>query len=102
MKKNPKFNFDLVLVNDQKMRALNKRHRGLDKASNVISFSFDEVIDGILYLGPVVINLDEAEREAKILKIKLREELVRLGEHGVRNLLRESRHLSPTLASRQV
>lgn len=86
-----KVSFNLVLANDQRMKALNKKYRHLDKLSNVISFSLDKEMGGTLHLGEVVIDFDEALREAKRLRLSLRREILRLAIHGLRSLLNESR-----------
>lgn len=99
MKQTPnKVFYNLVFVNDEKMKRLNKTYRNIDKASNVITFSLDNEKGSVLCLGEVVINWEEAFREAKRLGLSRREEILRLANHGLRNLLNESQ-LRKQLAS---
>ncbi|MGB9613225.1 MAG: rRNA maturation RNase YbeY [Candidatus Margulisiibacteriota bacterium] len=74
---------DVSLVNDQKIRELNRNFRKKDKPTNVLSFSYGpgEII------GDVVISKDTAKREAKRLGISYREEIKRLIIHGVLHIL---------------
>ena len=58
----------LVVVSDRKMRALNRRYRGVDRPTDVLSFSLREGAgpppDGLL--GDVVISLETARRQAAV------------------------------------
>lgn len=67
----------LVFVGDAKMRALNKKYRGKDKTTDVLSF--EEV-------NEVFICLPQAKRQAKLLKTSLKNELTRLLTHGIVHL----------------
>jgi probable rRNA maturation factor len=70
----------VVLVNNQKMRQLNKKYRGKDKAVKVLAFPFDEKQpDGIYFLGEIVVNKDQ---------VSTKEELLELINHGAKNLLK--------------
>jgi rRNA maturation RNase YbeY len=72
----------LALVDDQKMRTLNKKYRGQDKAVSVLAFPYnDELPDGTLFLGEIVVNVDQARTEDDILE--------RI-QHGAKNLLKGS------------
>lgn len=77
----------LAFVSDQKMQELNKKHRHVDEATDVLAFPYnDELPDGTLFLGEIVINGDQAKSKGEIL------ELIR---HGAENLLKsvkESRY----------
>lgn len=96
MKKFEKAGVNVVWVDDSQMKGLNQRFRPDALASNVISFSINETMDGRWHLGEIVINLDEARREAHKLHLSLRDEILRLYTHGLRNLLNES-HLKKEL-----
>lgn len=91
MKKFEKVGVNVVWIDDAQMKSLNQRFRSNSAVSNVISFSINEVMDGRFHLGEIVINLDEARREAAKLHLSLRNEILRLYTHGLRNLLNESR-----------
>lgn len=53
----------VVLTDDDRIRVLNRTWRGIDKATNVLSFPIDEADDGPL-LGDVVIARESTLREA--------------------------------------
>lgn len=79
--------FSLVITGDIKIRNLNKQFRGINKATDVISFPFDPAGEGPRYLGDVVISLPRARAQAKASGHSLRNELQLLTVHGVLHLL---------------
>ncbi len=59
----------VAIVGDRKMRSLNKKHRSLDKTTNVLSFSLVEgestnLPGNILRLGDIVISFPQVIRES--------------------------------------
>jgi probable rRNA maturation factor len=80
----------LTLVSDRRIRAINKAHRGKDKATDVLSFPQEEPAKALRAQGPigdVVISLDTAKRQAKEGKWPLAVELRRLLAHGLLHCL---------------
>ena len=84
----------VVLVDDTRMRNLNREYRGVDRTTDVLSFgqldgdpltSGDE--DAGPHLGDVVIAVRVAERQAVDGDWTLAEELNRLLLHGLLHLL---------------
>jgi rRNA maturation RNase YbeY len=79
----------LVVVSDRKMRALNRRYRGVDRPTDVLSFSQREGAgrppDGLL--GDVVISLETVRRQAAVRGERLEREGQRLLIHGLLHLL---------------
>ena len=79
----------LVVVSDRTMRALNRRYRGVDRPTDVLSFSQREgpgrPPDGLL--GDVVISLDTARRQAAARGERMEREGERLLIHGLLHLL---------------
>jgi probable rRNA maturation factor len=73
----------IVLSDDRQIRALNKKWRGMDKATNVLSF---ETGDGLL-LGDVVISIDAMSREAKARGKTPAAHYAHLLAHGILHLL---------------
>jgi len=69
----------IALVSDREMRALNRRWRGKDRPTDVLSFPLEE--PGTL--GDVVISLDTARRQARAGGWPLAAELRRLLAHGI-------------------
>jgi len=73
----------IALVPDARVRALNKQFRGLDTATDVLSFPAEE--PG--YLGDVVIAVGVARRQARAAGHGLATELRVLALHGLLHLL---------------
>ncbi len=73
----------LRIVSDRTMRALNRKYRGKDKATDVLSFPMRERE----LLGDIVISVDTAKRQAKAYDAPLERELERLLIHGILHLL---------------
>jgi probable rRNA maturation factor len=69
----------IALVSDREMRALNRRWRGKDRSTDVLSFPLQEA--GAL--GDVVISIDTARRQARQGGWPLSVELRRLLAHGI-------------------
>jgi rRNA maturation RNase YbeY len=80
----------LALVDDVAMAELNERHRRKRGATDVLSFSLLEGAHseyrGAL-LGDVVIDVDQAARQARRARRALDDELAKLMIHGVLHLL---------------
>ena len=79
----------VVLVADREMRTLNRRWRGRDRPTDVLSFAQREgrggAPDGLL--GDVVISVDTARRQARQRGETLGREADRLLIHGLLHLL---------------
>jgi probable rRNA maturation factor len=75
----------LWIVGDEKMRELNRAHRGKDKATDVLSFPQGGAPEGLL--GDVVISEDTAKRQAAEYDAPLQREAERLLIHGILHLL---------------
>lgn len=69
----------LVLTGDRRVRALNARYRGKDKATDVLSFPGPGGDEG---LGDIVISVETAARNARGLGRTLPQELDVLTLHG--------------------
>lgn len=81
----------ILLVGDKKMKELNLNFRGKDKTTDVLSFP-QELTKDIspnlpIVLGDIVINLQQAKRQAEERGISLYEEIYQLLIHGFLHLL---------------
>jgi probable rRNA maturation factor len=74
----------VLLTSDARIRALNKQHRGKDKATNVLSF---QTVAGLSYLGDIAVAYGTALREAEAAGKPLLDHSVHLVIHGVLHLL---------------
>lgn len=72
------------------MRTLNRRYRGKDRSTDVLSFAYNDGVFPALPgtpLGDLVLSLPAAERQARAAGDPLRRELDRLLVHGFLHLL---------------
>ena len=85
---NENIHISISIVNDSEMKKLNKEYLDRDYPTDVLSFNIDEgQEDGTYYLGDVVVNRDQAKRQANEYGNSLEEEIGELIEHGILHLL---------------
>jgi len=80
----------VLLADDKKIRTLNKQYRGIDQATDVLSFSQnkkDEKEPSSHLMGDVVISTVTAKRQASEHGLTLEEEIILLLIHGTLHLL---------------
>lgn len=75
----------ILLASDDCLREFNRRFRGKDRATNVLSFPASE--NGSGYLGDVALALGVASREAQATGKRLADHVLHLTVHGVLHLL---------------
>jgi probable rRNA maturation factor len=80
-KKLAKKTVSLVFIGDAVMRNLNRRYRGLDKTTDVLSFAGDDDL-----LGEIVISPAQIKRQAKENSNTFEQELVFIFVHGLLHL----------------
>ncbi len=77
----------ISFVSDEKMAKLYKRYKGEDKPTDVLSFEVKEKDpDGKFYVGDVVVNIDQAKRQAIEYGNTLEQEISELAAHGILHL----------------
>jgi probable rRNA maturation factor len=77
---------ELIIVNNDEIQKLNKEHRNIDKATDVLSFPLEFDIPN-MPLGSIVISLDFVEKKAKEYGHTKEEEFSLLFIHGLLHLL---------------
>jgi probable rRNA maturation factor len=81
----------LALVGDERVRALNRRYRGVDRVTDVLSFATDrsghQGFGRTRFLGDVVIATGVAARQARAAGHSLGTEYRLLALHGLLHLL---------------
>jgi probable rRNA maturation factor len=85
----------LTIVPDRRMRTLNRRHRGVDRVTDVLSFPLagsggSEFVlppSEPTHLGDVVVALERARRQAARYGHSFERELAYLTAHGILHLL---------------
>lgn len=91
----------LTLTDDERVRALNRDYRGLDKPTDVLSFALEEGEELVLppgmprQLGDIIVSVDTIRRQAGELHVELDSELAWVISHGVLHLLGFD-HQNPT------
>lgn len=98
-----KIELGINIVGDRKMHELNRKYRGLDTTTNILSFALEDhhqaslrhiprigfvaSPDKWLRLGDIVISYPQALEDASIDGISVDEEIRNLVEHGLNHLL---------------
>lgn len=98
-----KIELGVNIVGDRKMHELNKRYRGIDSTTDILSFALEDPSpaslqhiprigfvaspDNWLRLGDIVISYPQVLEDAAMDGISIDEEIGNLIEHGVAHLL---------------
>ncbi len=77
---------ELILVYNDEIKTLNKEHRNIDKATDVLSFPLEYDMPN-MPLGSIVISVDFVEEKAKEYNHSFLDELTLLFIHGMLHLL---------------
>lgn len=92
------------IVGDRKMHEINKKYRGIDSTTNILSFALEDPVsqnqlqhvprvgfvkapDKVLRLGDILISYPQVIKDASLEGVSVDEELRFLVEHGTRHLL---------------
>lgn len=82
---------NIIIVDNDKIRSINKEYRNIDKVTDVISFALEDddtfVTLPIRVLGDIYISINKAEDQAKEYGHSLKRELAFLTTHGMLHLL---------------
>jgi probable rRNA maturation factor len=85
----------VVVVNDATMRRLNRRFKGRDKTTDVLSFPFSGEMPGIeslAIIGEIYCNYSHCKRWTADNGGSIADELLRLAVHGCLHLLGYDHH----------
>src|SRR6185295_948658 len=74
---------NILLADDKRLRALNKKFRGRDKTTNVLSFNSSEAV----HLGDIAIAFGVVAKEARVQQKSFAAHAAHLAAHGVLHLL---------------
>ena len=78
----------ILVSGDRRLRELNRRFRGVDRSTDVLSFPAGDVgPDGRRQVGDIAISIETASRHAGAAGCSVAAELDRLVTHGVLHLL---------------
>lgn len=83
--------FNIIIINDKKIRQINKEYRSIDRKTDVISFALEDnekqLFDNYRVLGDIYISLDRVYAQAKVYNHSNLRELAFLSTHGILHLL---------------
>lgn len=86
--KKKKLYISVNVVGDEEIKELNNKYRQKDYPTDVLSFDInEEQPDGTYYVGDVVVNKEQAERQSKEYGNDIEHEISELVGHGVLHLL---------------
>lgn len=83
--------FNIILIDDERIQNINKAYRHIDRATDVISFALEDnpdiKYDDFRLLGDIYISLDRCFAQAKEYNHSNLRELCFLATHGILHLL---------------
>jgi len=86
----------ILLVNNRRIREFNKRYRGIDRPTDVLSFPMDKDSGyGPVLLGDIVVSLEKADAQAREYGHPMLTELLMLIVHGILHLFGYDHGKSP-------
>jgi probable rRNA maturation factor len=86
------FQASLILIDDSKMKRLNRSFRKKNKTTDVLSFPLET--NGKIVAGEIYVSRPQAKRQAPLFENSLEGELLRLAAHGLLHLLGYDHHTS--------
>ena len=81
-KRKSKLDVSIAFVGDKKIQKFNNEYRGINKTTDILSFSGEENL-----LGELIINYSQIKRQAKKFKNTINQELVFILVHGLLHLM---------------
>lgn len=83
----PDISVTIAFVSDAKIRDLNRTFRGIDKATDVLSFPADDNVDDPDWtLGDIAVSVERAALQARESGLTFDEEVAQLILHGLLHL----------------
>ena len=87
------YSLEVMLCDDEFIHGVNKEYRGIDRATDVITFALfadsEEkiVADNVINLGQIIISMDKVKLQAEENGISEEKEFLNLLSHGILHLL---------------
>jgi len=78
--------FELIVVDNQTIKEINKEYRNIDKPTDVLSFPLDIVCDG-MPMGSIIISSDKVKDGANEFNHSIEDEFKLLLIHGLLHLI---------------
>lgn len=94
--------YTVTIVNDRRIRLVNRTFRGKNTATDVLSFGYDSTssAEGLFPDGEILISAERADRQARDQKISLEAEIVNLIIHGMCHISGYDHEKNPIEAER--
>ncbi len=93
LKVDEKTEISVLFTDDKFIRSLNNKYRGIDKPTDVLSFSLREgvvkspEVDGNKPLGDIIISTETAQRQSNVFNHSVEKEIIILLIHGLLHLI---------------
>ena len=84
---NSKIEASVHFVNSDAVKELNKKHRGLNISTDILSFPHNEMEEKILYIGDVFVNVDIIDSQSEQIGSNPATEVKFLIMHGLLHLI---------------
>lgn len=98
---NSQVEIGISIIGDRKMHEINRKYRGLDSTTNILTFAMEDATvithlrgfgfvpapDQILPMGDILISYPQAKEDARVEGVTVDDEINFLVEHGVKHLL---------------
>lgn len=83
--------FNIIFIDNERIREINREYRNIDRETDVISFALEDnndiKYDGFRVLGDIYISLDKAKEQALLYEHSYKREICFLITHGILHLL---------------
>ncbi len=83
--------FNVIIIDNDRIREINRDYRGIDRETDVISFALEDdktmSLDGVRVLGDIYISIDKVHSQALEYGHSFKRELSFLAIHGFFHLL---------------
>ena len=83
--------FNIIFINNEEIRKINREYRNVDRETDVISFALEDNMD-VVYedfrlLGDIYISYEKAMEQAELYNHSVKREVFFLATHGILHLL---------------
>lgn len=86
-----KCEFNIIIIDNKRIREINKEYRGIDRETDVISFALEDNMDvqytDFRLLGDIYISIDKCYMQAREYGHSREREICFLATHGILHLL---------------
>ena len=93
-----KCEFNIIIIDNEKIHEINKEYRGIDRETDVISFALEDNMDieytDFRLLGDIYISIDRCYQQASEYGHSREREICFLATHGILHLLGYD-HMTP-------